>query len=145
LRSSTFTERRQRSDQGFSLLNPYHNYLLSRWNSGNHNTQKLFEEIRSCGYIGSYATVNRFIRYLKTLPGFEPQQGSRKNASPKVNSSSHRPLTPSRVTALVLQRPELTQPNEHEVIAQLQTAHLDLKSVIELAQQGSISCASTSA
>jgi transposase len=135
LRSSTFTERRQRSDQGFSLLNPYHNYLLSRWNSGNHNTQKLFEEIRSCGYIGSYATVNRFIRYLKTLPGFEPQQGSRKNASPKVNSSSHRPLTPSRVTALVLQRPELTQPNEHEVIAQLQTAHLDLKSVIELAQQ----------
>ncbi|MEJ6487480.1 ISL3 family transposase [Nostoc punctiforme UO1] len=135
LRSSTFTERRQRSDQGLSLLNPYHDYLLSRWNSGNHNTQKLFEEIRACGYIGSYATVNRFIRYLKTLPGSQPRQGSRKNASPKVSSSSHRPLTPSRVTALVLRRPELTQPNEHEVIAQLQTAHSDLKSVIELAQQ----------
>ncbi|WP_223280397.1 transposase [Nostoc sp. PA-18-2419] len=130
LRSSTFTERRQRSDQGLSLLNPYHDYLLSRWNSGNHNTQKLFEEICACGYTGSYATVSRFTRYLKTLPGFEPRQGSRKNASPRVSSSSHRPLTPSRVTALVLRRPELTQPNEREVIAQLQIAHSDLKSAI---------------
>jgi transposase len=135
LRSSTFTERRQRSDQGLSLLNPYHDYLLSRWNSGNHSTQKLFEEIRACGYTGSYATVSRFTRYLKTVPGFERAKGSRKNASPRVSSFSHRPLTPSRVTALVLRRPELIQPNEREVIAQLQTAHSDLKSAIELAQQ----------
>nr|WP_242053391.1 hypothetical protein [Nostoc parmelioides] len=94
LRSSTFIERRQRSDQGLSLLNPYHDYLLSCWNSGNHNTQKLFEEIRACDYIGSYATVSRFTRYLKTLPRFKPCRGSRKNASPRVRSSSHRPLTP---------------------------------------------------
>ena len=122
MRSSTFTERRQRSDQGLSLLNPYHDYLLSRWNSGNYNTQKLFEDIRTYGYTDSYATVNRFTLYLKTLPGFEPAKGSRKNASPRVSSSSHRPLTPSRVTALVLRRPEFIQPNEREVIALLQTA-----------------------
>ncbi|MHC5763335.1 ISL3 family transposase [Nostoc sp.] len=134
-RCSTFTERRQRSDQGLSLLNPYQDYLLSRWNSGNYNTQELFEEIRACGYTGSYATVVRFTRYLKTLPGFEPAKCSKKNASPRVSSSSHRPLTPSRVTALVLRRPELIQPNEREIIAQLQTAHSDLKSAIELAQQ----------
>ena len=135
LRSSTFSERRQRSDQGLSLLNPYHNYLLNRWNSGNYNTQELFEEIRACGYTGSYATVVRFTHYLKSLPGFEPRQGSTKNASPRVSSSSHRPLTPSRVTVLVLRRPELTQPNEREVISRLQTANSDLKSAIELAQQ----------
>lgn len=135
LRSSNFTERRERSDHGLSLLNPYHDYLISRWNSGNHSTQKLFEEIRACGYTGSYATLNRFTRYLKTLPGFEPCRGSRKNASPRVSSSSQRPLTPSRVTALVLRRPELIQPNEREVIAQLLSAHPDLKSAIELAQQ----------
>jgi len=135
LRSSTFIERRERSDQGLSLLNPYQDYLLSRWNSGNYNTQELFEEIRQAGYTGSYATVVRFTRYLKSLPGFAPAKGSTKNASPRVSSSSHRPLTPSRVTALVLRRPELTEPNEREAIAQLQTAHSDLKSAIELAQQ----------
>lgn len=42
---STFTERRQRSDQGLSLLNPYQDYILSRWNSGYYNTQGLYEEI----------------------------------------------------------------------------------------------------
>ena len=145
LRSSTFSERRQRSDQGLSLLNPYHNYLLNRWNSGNYNTQELFEEIRQAGYTGSYATVVRFTHYLKSLPGFEARQGSTKNASPRVSSSSHRPLTPSRVTALVLRRPELSEPDDHEAIARLQTAHSDLKSAIELAQQESISCASTPA
>ncbi|MEH1986395.1 MULTISPECIES: ISL3 family transposase [unclassified Nostoc] len=144
-RCSTFTERRQRSDQGLSLLNPYQDYLLSRWNSGNYNTQELFEEIRQAGYTGSYATLVRFTRYLKSLPGFAPAKGSTKNASIRISSSCHRPLTPSRVTALVLRRPELTQPNEREVIAQLQTAHSDLKSAIELAQQESISCASTPA
>ncbi len=128
-----------------TTLNPYQDYLLSRWNSGNYNTQELFEEIRQAGYTSSYATVTRFTRYLKSLPGFEPAKGSTKNAFPKVSSSSQRPLTPSRVTPLVLRRPELTEPNEREAIAQLQTAHSDLKSAIELAQQGSISCASTPA
>jgi transposase len=82
LRSSTFTERRQRSDSGLSLLNPYHDYLLSRWNSGTFCTQKLFEEIVMAGYTGSYATVVRFTRYLKSLPGFEPRKSSTLDAFP---------------------------------------------------------------
>ncbi|SRR5579883_2315781 len=136
LRSPTFSERRQRSDSGLSLLNPYHDYLLSRWNSGTFSTQKLFEEIVMAGYTDSYATVVRFTRYLKSLPGFEAAKSSTKNAFPKVSSSSQRPLTPSRVTALVLRRPELlTEQKEREVIARVKTAHSDLESAIELAQQ----------
>ncbi len=96
---SSFTERRQRSDLGLSLLNPYHDYLLSRWNSGYYNTQKLFEEILMAGYTGSYATVVRFTRYLKSLPGFEPRKISTLDPFPKVSSSSQHALTPSRVTA----------------------------------------------
>ncbi|MDF5729148.1 MAG: transposase [Rhizonema sp. PD38] len=87
------------------------------------------------GYIGSYATVSRFTRYLKSLPGFEPAKDLTKNAYPKVSSSSQRPLTPSRVTTFVLRRPELTKPNEREVLARLQATHSDLESAIELAQQ----------
>gem|GEM_PF-2158126 len=140
-----FTGRRQRSDQGLSLLNPYHDYLLSRWNSGYYNTQGLFEEIQQAGYTGSYATVVRFTRYLKSLPGFERGKSSTLDTFPRVRSSSQRALTPSRVTAFVLRRPELTKPYEREVLARLQTAHSDLESAIELAQQESICCASTPA
>lgn len=63
-----------RCDQGFSLLNPYQDYLLSRWNSGNYNTQELFEEIRACGYTGSYATVSRFTRQLGACPDLNQQK-----------------------------------------------------------------------
>ncbi|WP_246275834.1 helix-turn-helix domain-containing protein [Brasilonema bromeliae] len=82
LRSSTFTERRQRSDQGLSLLNPYHDYLLSRWNSGNYNTQELFEEIRQAGYIGSYATVIRFTRQLGACPDLNRDKVQEKTLPP---------------------------------------------------------------
>ncbi len=145
LRSSTFTERRERSDQGLSLLNPYQDYLLRRWDSGTFRTQELFEEIRQAGYSGSYATVSRFTRYLKSLPRFEPEKSSTLDPFPKVSSFSQRALTPSRVTAFVLRRPELIKPNEREVLARLQTAHSDLEEAIELAQQESSSCASTPA
>jgi transposase len=135
LRHSTFTERRQRSDQGHSLLNPYQDYILSRWNSGYYNTQGLYEEIRQAGYTGSYATVTRFTRYLKSLPGFESGKRSRKDASPKLSSSSQRTLTPSRATALVLRRPEFQEPEDEQLIAQLKAGHPDLGAAIELAQQ----------
>lgn len=32
-------------DQGLSLLNPYQDYLLSRWNSGNYNFTPLLNEV----------------------------------------------------------------------------------------------------
>jgi transposase len=135
LRNSTFTERRQRSDQGRSLLNPYHNYILSRWNQGYCNTQRLYEEIRACGYIGGYATVSRFTRYLKSLSGAEPEKRSRKETFPKLSSQSQRALTPGRATALVLRRPEFRESDDDELLARLQAAHSDLGIAIELAQQ----------
>jgi len=82
LRSSTFTERRERSDQGFSLLNPYQDYLLSRWNSGNYNTQELFEEIRQAGYTGSYATVVRFTRQVGACPDLNWEKVQSKTLPP---------------------------------------------------------------
>jgi transposase len=142
LRSPTFSERRQRSDSGLSLLNPDHDYLLRRWNGGHYNTQELFEEIRQAGYTGSYATVARLTRYLKSLPGFERGKSSTLFPFPKVSSSSQRALTPSRVTVFVWRQPELAKPDEREALTRLQTAHSDLDEAIKLAQQASISCAS---
>ncbi|WP_416212242.1 transposase [Nostoc sp. DedSLP03] len=73
--------------------------------------------------------------FLSDLTKSPCSQSKIKDASPRVSSSSHRLLTPSRVTALVLRRPELTEPDDNEAITRLQTAHSDFKSAIELAQQ----------
>ena len=62
LRTSTFPERQGRSDCGRSLLDPYKDYLLQRWNDGCCEILQLFGEIQQRGYPGSYDTVARYAR-----------------------------------------------------------------------------------
>ena len=69
LRSSTWTERRGRSDCGRSLLDPYKDYLLQRWNDGCCEVLQLFGEIQQHGYLGSYDTVARYARRFRQAQG----------------------------------------------------------------------------
>ena len=47
-----------------SLLDPYKDYLLQRWNDGCREVLQLFGEIKARGYPGSYDTVARYARRL---------------------------------------------------------------------------------
>nr|WP_245915936.1 ISL3 family transposase [Merismopedia glauca] len=60
LRSPSFPERKGRSDKGRGVVAPFKKYLLERWNSGCHDTQKLYAEIQQRGYKGSYVTLARY-------------------------------------------------------------------------------------
>ena len=53
LRNETFIERKQRSDLGRSVLDPYKAYFRARWNSGCHDAMRLFHEIKAQCYAGS--------------------------------------------------------------------------------------------
>lgn len=71
LSSSTFPERKGRSDCGRSLLDPYKDYLLQRWNDGYQDVLRLFGEIQQRGYPGSYDTVARYARRLRSSQGLQ--------------------------------------------------------------------------
>lgn len=43
LRTPSFPERQGRSDRGRSVLSPYKEYILKRWNEGCYDTKELFE------------------------------------------------------------------------------------------------------
>jgi len=49
LKCSTFPERQGRSDRGRSLLNPYKDYVLYRWNEGEHEIKPLVSEDPAVG------------------------------------------------------------------------------------------------
>lgn len=51
-----------------SVLDPYAEYLLKRWNEGCHNGGLLFGEIREQGYPGGKTVLKDYIRYLRTHP-----------------------------------------------------------------------------
>ena len=74
LRSPTFPERKGRSDKGRGKVSPYKKYLLERWNSGFHDTQKLYIEIKEQGYEGSYVTLARYTHRLREAQGLKPRK-----------------------------------------------------------------------
>ena len=134
LRTSTFPERQGRSDCGRSLLDPYKEYLLKRWNNGCYDTKELFEEIQRRGYSGSYDTVARYTRRLRSSQGLKPRQRLVSEPLPRITEPSKRSLTPGRATWLVLRRPELLKQQDKQLITQLMTQHPALAEAINLAQ-----------
>jgi transposase len=135
LGSSQFPERKGRSDRGRSLLDPYKDYFLKRWNSGCHEAKKLFHELQAQDYAGSYATVARYAQRLRQVQGLEPRRQLKGRAPPKVIEDKKLPLTVGRATWLVLRRPENRDPEDEQLLARLIAQHPDLAEAISLSQE----------
>ncbi|MES1026233.1 ISL3 family transposase [Gloeocapsa sp. BRSZ] len=134
LRTPNFPERQGRSDRGRSVLSPYKEYILKRWNSGCYDTKELFEKIQQRGYSGSYDTVARYTRRLRQAQGLKLRQRLVSQPLPKVAQLEKRPLTARRAAMLVLQRQELHKSDDEQLIIRLKAQHPDLSTAIELAQ-----------
>lgn len=103
LRTPSFPERQGRSDRGRSVLSPYKEYILKRWNEGYYDTKGLFEAIQKRGYSGSYDTVARYTRRLRSSQGLPLRQRLvRQQPLSKVAQPEKRPLTARRAAWLVL-------------------------------------------
>lgn len=134
LRTPSFPERQGRSDRGRSVLSPYKEYILKRWNEGCYDSKELFETIQKRGYSGSYDTVARYTRRLRQAQGLKLRQRLVCQPLPKVAQPEKRPLTARRAAWLVLQRQELQKPDDEQLIARLKAQHPSLSAAIELAQ-----------
>jgi transposase len=55
-----------------SIFDPYAPYVLKRWQDGEHNGTRLWEEIATQGYLGSQRMVYRFLSTLKKTEGKIP-------------------------------------------------------------------------
>ena len=134
LRTPTFPERQGRSDSGIrSLVSPYKDYLVKRWNEGCDEALQLFEEIQPLGYLGSYDTVARYVRRLRSSVGIKTQQWYSIKSLPKVIESEKLSLTPRRATWLVLRPKESRIEVDEKLIVLLRTQHSDIAEAMELA------------
>ncbi|MER5717488.1 transposase [Streptomyces sp. NPDC002132] len=94
-----------------SVLDDYKPYLDDRWNEGRTNAWKLWEEIVTLGYMGSYQHVRAYLHKKRTSP--RPVTG--------------RPPSPRTVSGWSLRRPEtLTEPERLQLkIVRAQCPDLD--------------------
>ena len=132
LRSPTFPERKGRGDKGRSKVSPYKKYLLSQWNSGCHDTQKLYAEIKAQGYEGSYVTLARYTRRLRQAQGFKPRQKPPESL-PTVFEPKKSLMTVRQAVWLILRSTVNQSEAETKAIELLKNQHLDFNTGISLA------------
>jgi transposase len=135
LRSEAFPERRTRRDAGRSRLDPWQHIVLEHWNNDRRDGRKLFGELRQLGYRGSYATLTRYLRRFRAMPG----DAARRSASAKprpvlVAVSPCRELTPRTAAWAVLRRAERRSTEDQTVLADLRRSDPELDEVIALAE-----------
>ncbi len=115
------------------MVSPYKDYLVKRWNEGCYEALQLFQEIQPLGYLGSYDTVARYVRRLRSSVGIETQQWYSIKSLPKVIEPETLSLTPRRAAWLVL-RPDKSRKEEDEkLIVLLRTQHSDIAEAMGLA------------
>ena len=130
---TTFPERKARR-RGRSVLSPYKDYLVQRWNDGCLNARRLFQEIQAQGYRGAYNTVAQYTRRLREAQGLAPRQRTPRQARPAVAEPKSPALTVRGATWLILKREANRDEADHEQIAKLQGQHDELAKAIDLAQ-----------
>ena len=132
LRSPTFSERKGRSDKGRSKVSPYKKHLLEQWNSGCHDTQKLYAEIKEQGYQGSYTTLARYTHRLREAQGLKPRQKPTESL-PIVFEPKKTLMTVRQAVWLILRHAINQSEAETKAIELLKKQHPDLNTGISLA------------
>jgi transposase len=134
LQAPTFPERKGHTTTGKSVLTPYTERLLKRWNAGCGEALQLFRDLQGRGYPGSYPTVARYVRRLRQAQGLRPRERHPGHGLPLVMEGRPKPLTTRRATRLVLKRPEHRTKADRQLLAHLESQNGDLAGAIGLAQ-----------
>ena len=104
LQAPTCPARLGRADRGKSVLHPYQDDLVQRWNAGCRDTRQRWAALRPRGYRGSDPPVARSTQCRRQAQGVAPRQ--RLSGTPLVAVSAPRPppLTARRAAWLVVRR-----------------------------------------
>ncbi len=130
----TWPAPQHRRHYGRSVLNPYKDVLLARWNAGCHTAIQLFRELQAQGYPGGYRRVTAYVSRIRQAQGIPPRRQGRRQTLPMVAEPTALPLTPHRATWLVLQRETPRTAAETHQLDQLQAQQAEVGEAITLAQ-----------
>ncbi len=126
LRLGAPPERKRRSVR-CTVLDPYKEHLLRRWDEGCHDARRLCAEIRGMGYRHADTIVSRFLAKVRLPVGERP-------SIHRERISVQRPPTPRQVAMLLVRRPETLTEKQRACIDELCQADAAIASAYMLAQ-----------
>ncbi len=114
-----------------SMLDPYFDYLTTRWKQGETNARRLFEELQTQGYRGGKTTVRNFVaRLRKELPGMVHPPRKAGEGSGAACASS-----PRAIKWLLTKQDEELKPEERADRERLLEHSSDAKTLHRLLQE----------
>jgi transposase len=116
------------------VLNPYKDYLLTRWNAGCRTATQLFRELQPQGYTGSYRRVAAYASRLRQAQGLPPRRQGPRQTVPAVAEPASPPLTPRRATWLVLRREAQRTEAEAQQRTLLRAQQAEVAEAVDLAE-----------
>ncbi len=126
LRLGAPPERKRRSVRR-TVLDPYKEHLLRRWDEGCHDARRLCAEIRGMGYRHAYTNVSRFLAKIRLPVGERP-------SSHRERISAQRPPTPRQMAMLFVRRPETLTEKQQACVDQVCREEPAIKAAYALAQ-----------
>lgn len=120
IEAGAFPERKRREQA--SQLDPYLPFIRERWAEARHNVARLYRELTTKGYKGSYESVRHLVISLR--------QGDR-----HAPLHSGPPLSSRQATWLFLRRPEKLTAEEQQTIARLRSLDPEVDLAYEMVQQ----------
>jgi transposase len=125
----------RRKSFGRSLLDPYKPLFLAWWNGGIRQPRVLMSLLQQQGYNGSVRTVTRYISQLRQAQGLPAKVGHSPQSAVKVSDPQSPPLTPRRVSYLIVMREENREHGDQERLEHIVAQHPDLATVVALADE----------
>ncbi len=126
LRLGAPPERKRRSVRR-TVLDPYKEHLLRRWDEGCHDARRLCAEIRGMGYRHADTNVSRFLAKLRLPVGERP-------SIYRERISAQRPPTPRQVAMLFVRRPETLTEKQQACVEHLSQEDPAIGTAYALAQ-----------
>ena len=119
--------RKRHATRRRTLLDPYKEYLLRRWDEGCHNAHRLWREIQAQGFAHSYTNVSRFLASYRLPVGQRP--------SIHRPCPAERPPTPRHIAFLLIRRPDDLTAEEGAYLQRLCAADAAIGMAYTLAQE----------
>jgi transposase len=135
LRTPTWPGRQHRRHYGRSVLNPYKDYIVARWNAGCHTAIQLFRELQPRGYPGSYRRVAAYVSRIRQAQGLPPRRQGLRQVLPVVAEPASQPLTPRRAAWLVLRREAKRTEAEAQQLTLLRAQQDEVAEAVDLAEE----------
>jgi len=115
-----------------SVIDPYKEYLVKRWNDGVRNAQQVYREIKEMGYLGSDQPIQRYFVQFRT----EKDHRKFKQVDPAqeaaVQAPSRRPPTASQVAHWITFKEDQRLEWQKRYLTQLCEADQEIREANEL-------------